>query len=144
MEMQMIRCKKKLAILWFVVSGLLFFVVLFQSYFDYYGENMSKVWEWLLPTMMPTLSLMLGVFVMDTVNRGMEIKKVDRFFFRLTLGISSIYLTVVALTILVIPFVIVKTQDMVVFYQKSHLFLGPLQGLASASLGAFFVKKEQS
>ena len=142
MKVSMIRCKKKLAILWFVSSGLLFFVVLFQSYFGAYREHISESWEWLLPTIVPTLSLILGVFVMDTVSHGMETRKVDSFFFRLTFGVSSTYLIVVALTILISPFLWVKTQDMVDHLQRSHLWLGPLQGLVSASIGAFFFKKD--
>jgi hypothetical protein len=88
---------------------------------------------------MPTLSLITGVMVMDTLGKGIKIKKVDRFIIRLTYAVSATYIFVVASTIFFQPFSTVPLLDLM---KQSNLWLGPFQGLASASLAAFFVKKE--
>jgi len=92
----MIKCKKRLATLWFIGSGAIFFVVLFQAIFGKYGDQVTGAWEWFLPTIMPTLSLILSVFIIDTFGKGIQTKTVDRFLFRLTFALSGVYLLVVA------------------------------------------------
>ena len=44
----------------------MFLLLIAQSYGGAYGDtDVSDVWKWFLPTIMPTLSLMVGVFVVD-------------------------------------------------------------------------------
>lgn len=92
MTLHMSKCKRKLAALWFTGAGVLFFILLLQSIFGRYGDKSSEAWSWFLPTIMPTLSLVIGVLVMDTLGEGIRALEVDAFLFRLTFGISAAYL----------------------------------------------------
>ena len=138
MEISMKKCKFRLATLWFSASGFLFFIMLFQTIFGRYGSHANEAWGWLLPTILPTLSLIISVFVIDYSGKGHEIRNVDSFIFKLTFILSSVYLIVVALTIFSQPFSSVMPLELM---KQSNLWLGPFQGLVSASIGIFFFKK---
>ncbi len=135
----MAKCKKRLATLWFVCSGILFFILLFQSYFGHYADNVSDAWGWLMPTILPTLSLIIGVIVSDVLGRESKVDMVDSFLFRLTFALSVGYLLTVFLTIIIEPFIQIAP---IALMKQSNLWLGPFQGLVSASIGVFFVRKQ--
>ena len=137
MTIPMAICKRKLATLWFLGTGVLFFILLLQAIFGRYGERSSDAWSWFLPTIMPTLSLVIGVLVMDALGKGIRVVVVDAFLFRLTFGISAAYMTAVLLLFLLQPFTSVPPFELM---NQSNLWLGPFQGLVAAAMGAFFVK----
>jgi hypothetical protein len=137
MKIPMTKCKRILATLWFTASGILFFVLFLQTIFGRYGEKSLDAWRWFLPTIMPTLSLIIGVFVVDTRGKGVRITKINPFLFKLTLGISSAYLVTVLMLFLLQPFATISPLELMT---QSNLWLGPFQGLVAASMGAFFVK----
>jgi H+/Cl- antiporter ClcA len=140
MTLPMIACKRRLAALWFGGAGILFFILLFQSIFGRYGERASDAWSWLLPTIMPTLSLVIGVLVMDALGKGISVIEVDAFLFKLTFGISTAYLVAVLSLFLFQPFTNVSPFELM---SQSNLWLGPFQGLVAGAMGAFFVKAPQ-
>lgn len=131
------KCKKNLALLWFIASGLLFLLLLFQSFAGKHGETAAEVWSWLLAAILPTLSLMLGAFVAD-FGKAQEDRQVDRFLYRLTYGLSLFYLLVIALIFLVQPN---TGQPIVELLKLSSVYLTAFQGLVAAALGVFFVKR---
>lgn len=137
MKIPMNKCKKNISILWFSYSCILFFVILLQSLFGHYGDNVSEVWGWFLPTIMPTLSLILSVLLIDALEKDKKDKKIDKFIYRLALCLSIAYFISISLTIFIQPFI---TTNFFKLISQSNLFLGPLQGLVSGSIGAFFVK----
>jgi hypothetical protein len=141
MKVSLRKCKKQIAILWFAGAGVVFFLVLFQTLFGHYGAKADDAWSWFLPTVMPTLSLIVGVLVSDAIGKQKRDKVVDRFFYRLSFILSLSYLILVAFTILMQPF---SSLYPLQFLKQSHLWLGPFQGLVTASLGAFFVRGEES
>jgi hypothetical protein len=135
MKRSMAQCKRRLASLWFAGAGTIFFVVFLQTVFGYYGERNSEVWSWLLPTVMPTLSLSIGVLVIDALGKGISIPRIDEFLYRLTFGLSSAYLFAVLLLFLLQPLTSVPALQVL---QQANLWLGPFQGLVAAGMGAFF------
>jgi len=137
MKISWTKSKKYLATLWFIGSGLIFLTLIIQTIMGRYVDNVNEVWKWFLPTIMPSLSLIIGVFVMDARGREEKIVTADRFFLRLSFGLSLLYLIVVSLTILLQPFSKLSPVELM---KQSNLWLGPFQGLVSASLGAFFIK----
>ena len=139
MKVPWTTCKKRLATLWFSGAGLIFLIFLIQTIGGRHGDAPETAWGWLLPTIMPTLSLMVGVFVLDALGKGTKIKQVDRFVYRLAFGLSAAYLGVVLLTIVAGPF---SAQGPSALMAQSNLWLGPFQGLVSAALGAFFIRGE--
>ncbi len=139
MRVSWAKSRNRLAILWFTGSGVIFSVLLLQTFLGRYGENSSAAWEWFLPTIMPTLSLIVGVVVMDTVGKGVKLRSVDGFVFRLSFILSLFYLVAVSLTIFLKPFSPLSASELM---KLSNLWLGPFQGLVSASLGVFFMKRD--
>lgn len=136
-NLSMTTCKKVLAGLWFGAGSGLFLIVVLQTLFGKYGDEATEAWGWLLPAVLPTLSLMLGVLVMDAQGKTVRVQVVDKFLFFLTVALSGFYLLLVALTVLMEPFVAIAATALM---NESKLWLGPLQGLVSGSMGAFFVR----
>ena len=134
------KSRKRLATVWFIGSGLTFFIIFLMTLAGRDGGVMEKVWTWFLPTVVPTMSLIIGVLVMDSSGNPSKDKLVDSFVYRLSFGLSVAYLLSVALTVLYSPFSNVSLAALV---DKSSLWLGPFQGLVTASLGAFFMQREK-
>uniref|UniRef100_UPI004056889E hypothetical protein n=1 Tax=Candidatus Electrothrix sp. TaxID=2170559 RepID=UPI004056889E len=144
MRIPLANTKKQLTIIWFTGSGFLFALLLLQTILGKYGTEINEIkdpWSLMLPTFMPTLSLIIGTLVVDaTASKDSEkIVTVDRFFFHLSRFLSIAYLSTVILTILLSPF---SKLSLLELMKLSSLWLAPFQGLVTASLGAFFVSKE--
>lgn len=150
MRIPLANAKKKLTIVWFSGSGILFLLVLLQTIFGKFPtDKAGDAWSWLLPTFMPTLLMIVGVLVADSKNHNQdfsELPTADQFVFRLSFSLSIAYLLTAILTILLGPFfeqVNAKEEKTILDLMKmSNLWLAPFQGLVSASLGAFFVSKK--
>jgi hypothetical protein len=134
-------CRKRLAILWFAGGLALFLLVVFQSILGKYGAKVEEAWAWFLPTIMPTLMLIVGVLVLHATARGDNDKQVECFIFWLAFLLSAIYLVLVGLVPLIQPFTSSSTLELM---KRSGLWLGPFQGLVAAVLAVFFVRAEQS
>jgi hypothetical protein len=133
--------RKKLAVLWFSMSGLLFVIVFIQTLTGYYGDKVNEAWAWVLPLVLPTLSLIIGVFVSDPLNDTTEGKPTSGFVFRLAIGLSSVYL--LAIMIVAVIGQLTPTPPLKLM-TVSSFGLGPLGGLVTAAVGIFFVKKKDS
>ena len=131
------KSKWTLAVIWLVGAGLILTLMVGQSLFDVYGARTEEAWSWYLPTVMPSLSLILGVLVADfrAAKAAPESRRKAGPLLGLAIGVSVFYLMMVSLTLLVQPFLATPPLELM---QRSNLWLGPLQGLAAATLGAFF------
>jgi hypothetical protein len=134
--------RKRLATIWFSGSGLLFSCVLLQTFLGTYSDKAGDAWQWLLPTVLPTLSLMVGILVSGGLGLSDDAKSVDPFMYRLTAVLSLAYLLTVALTILLSPFA--TWSSPLGLMKMSHFWLAPFQGVVSGALGLFFVSKEHA
>jgi hypothetical protein len=135
----MVRCKRRLATVWFALGGVIFLLLVIQTVMGYYGQRATDAWGWFLPNVMPTLSLIVGVLVLDQMGAGVKTRTADAFLYRLALGLSCAYLLLILLSILVQPFAPLPPLELM---QQSNLWLGPLQGLVAGTLGAFFIKAD--
>lgn len=142
MQIPIERCKRRLATLWLVGSAVLFILLIAQTVGNHYGEKDNEAWGWLLPNLMPTLLLIGGAVMADAFGTGAKVKSVDDFVYKLSLTLSAVYLFMVILPILLQPLVF-HTYPPIELLKRSNLWLGPLQGLVSAAIGAFFVKAEK-
>jgi hypothetical protein len=134
-RISMAESKKRLAKIWFGCAGFLFVLFFFQQIGGKYGKNADDAWSWLLPNIIPTLSLIIGILIKDASSTKSNIT-VDRFLFRLSCGLSICYIVMIILMVLLNP------TNPLEMMRQSKLFLGPLQGLVSATLGAFFITKK--
>jgi hypothetical protein len=133
------RCRQRLALVWFIGSGIAFFILIVQTMGGKYAEEVTQVWDWFLPNIVPTLTLMVGTFITQAAGKASRTLSVNHFLYHLALWLSVVYLLVLLLPILSLPFVCTEPERMIGFLKQSGLWLTPLQGLVSASLGGFFV-----
>ena len=138
MSIQMSLCKKRLGLVWFIGGGTPFLLMVVQSIAGFYGDRTEEAWGWLLSTIMPTISLIIGVLVADARHHSRDIGDVDTFIYRVTLWLSVIYLVIVSLTFVLRR---LSGMDQLELMKLSHLWLAPLQGLVAATIGVFFVSK---
>jgi len=138
MKEPMDKCRNRLALLWFIGGGIVFFTVLVQTFLGQYGDQSDQAWGWLLPTIMPTLSLIVSVLIVDALAAESKPKTISSFVYRLTFGLSAAYLLVVILTI----YISTDHEKTLKLMGQSNIWLGPFQGLVVASLAVFFSKAE--
>src|SRR5262245_27802364 len=118
-EASITMCKKRLATVWFLGAGIIFSVVLLQTLFGRYSAKVTDAWSWFLPTVMPTLSLLVGAFVTDAF-REVRDRTIDPFIYRIAFTLSIAYFVVVLITIASQPFADVPPLDLL---KMSNLWL---------------------
>jgi len=152
--MTLTKSKWLFASIWLGGAGLVFLLLVVQSLVGRYGSQSEDAWAWYLPTVMPTLSLIIGVLATDfrvaatanapaaasattTIATDAKILPVSaRGLLWLGVGLSVFYLLLVAVTILAQPFL--QGVSPIELMHRSNLWLGPLQGLTAGVLAAFF------
>jgi hypothetical protein len=139
-KISMDKAKKIISLPWFIISGLLFTVIFFQSLIGFYGEKVNDVWSWFLPTVLPTLSLIISVIVSDAITVEKELKKVNYFVFIISLIVSIFYLLSISVVILGGP---IFGFTLLGIMKVSNFGLSPLLGVVTLCLGVFFIKKEK-
>jgi hypothetical protein len=133
-----------LAAIWFAGAGLSFVVLVIQSQLGTYEPDTGDVWGWFLPTVMPTLALIVGALVADyrktpvPPDPAMPKPTVGPIF--LLGAILSVFYLLLVATSIVVPALQVETAPLTLM-QRSNFYLGPLQGLCVAALGFFFQSK---
>jgi hypothetical protein len=138
-QVLMVNARKKLSVIWFSIGGILFLILFIQTMTNPgLYKDISEAWSWFLPNVVPTLSLMIGVFIAEAMSTGELTQSVNSFIYRLSLVLSIVYLLAIAIVILYIP---VSGQNPHELMKNSNLALGPLQGIVSGVLVLFFTKK---
>jgi hypothetical protein len=125
----------RLASVWFAGAALVFTLVLVQTLAGKYGDRAGTAWGWLMPAILPTLSLITGAIAYNASRPKRDIT-VNRLAYRVALGLSIFYLLLLLTTLLVEPLIPVTPLQIL---EMSDFWLGPVQGLVGLSLGAFFV-----
>lgn len=130
--------QKRIAATWFIGAGFLFLIFVLQSVLGKYGADTTKAWNWLLPAIMPTVSLITAVLVTE-LNSPDTGKMSDRFLYKMAIISSGIYLGILYLMVFLSPFVEGDKTPLEIL-ESSQLWVAPLQGVVVAILGAYFVK----
>jgi len=132
--------KKKIAVLWFIFVGCIFVLMFIQTMTGKYEDKDTEAWGWLFPSVIPTLSLILSVFLFDIQSEDSKVFNIDRFYFRLVFFLSIFYLSVILLILLIQP--LLNDQPLISLMKNSSIYLGPFQGVISGAMGLFFIKKK--
>lgn len=142
--------QRKLAVVWFLGAAIVFVIVVGQTTIgDKFvtltvppDDRALDVWKWFLPSVTPTLGLVMGVLANNEVHeearRSAQARSVSPFFFSTSLYLSMFYLALVAFVVVVTPYQ-ADVEARLRFLTKSHLFLAPVQALLSVALGVFFI-----
>lgn len=134
----------KLSRVWLIGSGLIFILLVLQCLLHVYDPVTQDVWSWFLPTIMPSLGLIITVLTYTAFEPRLTGSVVRRSFVPVALWLSVFYLSIVALTILVQPFAAKTAADRIGLMKTSNLWLGPMQGLVASALGVLFVSKQKA
>lgn len=131
----MTRARKRLAVLWFAASAAVFLLVITAS-INRDDRTLVTLWAWFLPSIIPTLSLIIGVLISEHVGRTVaDTRPADPFLLGLSTCLSIAYLALVGASLV---FHMLEWLSL----ESSQLYLAPVQGLAATALSAFFLKKE--
>jgi hypothetical protein len=98
-------------------------------------EEARQAWEWFLPNLMPTLTLVGAAAYAGKATYTRE-GEGETILFSLCLAVSLLYLFLVADALLSLQASTATIEDL----RRSNLWLGPLQALATSLLGYFFIK----
>jgi len=135
-------CQWRLAVIWLLGSCVLFILMAFQVAGGKYGNEDQKAWGWLLPQVLPILSMIGGAIVYQ-MNRSDENIVVTSFAYRATWVVSLIYLLLVLTTVALVP---IAEQEQGIkpidFLPKMGPVLTGLSAIASSILAAFFVSSK--
>lgn len=134
------KARNSLVVVWTVGSGPFILILVVQSLIGTFGDKVQDVWGWALPTIMPTLAMIVTVLGYTALDPYSSLTVVRRSFFRVSWWLSLFYLLLILLTILIQPFlpsISARLQAM----RVSNLWLGPIQGLVASALGVLFVTK---
>jgi hypothetical protein len=133
-RMPLRTCQRRLVAVWLAGCAPAFLLLFVQSISGVYGEFVEQAWGWFLPTIVPTLSVIVGG-VAYQARRTPSKANVDGTAFSVSLILSIAYLALVLATLLLRP---LSTATPLQFLATSNLWLVPIQGLAGLSIGAFF------
>jgi hypothetical protein len=133
-------CRTRLMLLWFAWSMALILIVFLQLVGQHYGADWKDALTWLLPAILPTTSLVVGVWASEVARADRTERVIARSAFRMVAIASALYLSFVTLVIAMQPFYAGPAIELM---RQSALILAPLQGVVSAFLGIFFSQTGQ-
>ena len=141
--------QQRLALVWFIGAAIPGLILLLQSLLGKYADSLQEVWGWFVPTVGPTLGLIIGTIGAGALSEPSSAKLseryVTRFFFRIALALSAIYLLTLTLTLLFEPLSPSPFKG-IRLYNVANYWLAPIQSLVVAALSVLFgsQKKENS
>ena len=135
----MARCKIILGGIWVVFFLGLFTLLLLQVDGNKYGGNAGTVWSWFLPMILPTVSLIIGVFLLDVQNSSIQEAKVNAVVFYLAAGGSIIYLIFLSWIFLGEPY---ANKNVFSAMKDYGMPISVLQGIVNSFVGVFFMNKK--
>src|SRR5260370_5197894 len=89
--MEVSEGQRRLAVLWLCGGGIAAVILIIQSIAGYYGDKASDAWSWLLPYVLPTLTLIVSAVFADATKKTSNIT-VNLFAYRSSVWLSVFYL----------------------------------------------------
>jgi len=133
------RARSRLSAVWFIGSGVTFFLLMIQSLVGKFGSDTQQVWSWFVPSVVPTLSLMISVLGASALGQA-EKRRVQFTFYRIALWLTIAYLLVLFATLIAAS----ARPPAIDTLLLSNAWLGPLQGLVVAAIGFLFISKHSA
>jgi len=135
------HAQQRLALVWFIGAAVPGFILLLQSLLGKYSDSLQEVWGWFVPTVGPTLGLIIGAIgaaaLSDPASAKPAERYVTRFFFRIAFALSGIYLLTLTLTLLLEPFSPSPYKG-IKLYNVANYWLAPIQSLVVAAISVLF------
>jgi hypothetical protein len=123
-------------LLWVWALGTLMpFLLLFgQSVAGRYGDEAGRAWNWFIPAVLPTLTVIVGAIAYGARGQH-ESKSVDALAYSVAQWLSVFYLLLLSSLLLLQP---LATSTPLQWLESSKVWLVAVHGLVGVSLGAFF------
>ncbi len=135
------RARNRLATVWYGGALIAVLIAIAQSITNRFDSITQDFWSWFTPTIFPTVALITGVIAGTALDEDRERRTVKRFFFRVALGLSLVYLLVLIAVMLAEPFA--GTHDMH-YFTNTTIYLSPMQGVVLAAIGALFNSRKRA
>jgi hypothetical protein len=142
LKMSYLQCQRRLAVIWFIGACLVALIPIARTLAGETPVVTASIWRWLLPNLMPTLSLIIGAVTITKPTEQKSADVADSFSFRLA-ELSSVFYLLLVLALVALPPMLQPSTDQAEFLGNSGLFMGPIQGIVSALIGVFFIKQRQ-
>ena len=124
---------------WFLGIAPSFVLVTIRTLTEYRPEA-QDVWAWFSPVVAPTLSVIIGGYIASARAADVRNRRVDGFLYRVSLGVSAFYLTIIFVLVIVTSGL--DVWDALDTFRAANLPLGLVQGVVTALLAYFFVSSE--
>jgi hypothetical protein len=141
MKVSMLKSQMQLMLVWVIGGAILLLVAWLQILFGHYEDKGQDVIAWLLPSIIPTVSLVVGVWANNTRKKSRSTQKVEKKAYTIVLVVSLFYLIFLGMIFAIQPMVALPPLDVI---KNSGLILSPLQGVVSVFLGIFFTQEPKS
>ncbi len=143
--MTMTRGKYIIGSLWGIGFLVLFILMTVQSVYVVYEDRTQEAWEWFTPNILPTIGLIVGIFIVDWANPAPTAAELSNpvQINPLLVGVTFIFsLTHLAILLIIILIAANKAPVTEIFssLKSANLPLGAIQGLVTLTLGIFFKK----
>lgn len=140
-KVSMLTSQMQLMLVWMIGGAFFIIVAWLQILFGHYGDKGQEVIAWLLPSIIPTVSLVTGVWANNVRKKYPSTKKVERKTYRVVLAVSLFYLAFMGLIFAIQPMVARPPLEVI---KSSGLILSPFQGMVSIFLGIFFTQEAKT
>lgn len=137
------QARMRLALLWLIGAGIIVTLVFAQTLLGGLGWQTQAVWEWLLPTILPTVGTIISTLAATALLASSGDEIVHHSFLVLAEALSVFYLILLLLLIVLKGVISVDTPQWVQRLHQANLLLGPLQGFIATALGVIFLSKKQ-
>src|SRR5260370_39122668 len=124
-RMDLVAGQGTLLLIW-LIGSIPAVTLLLARTFGPNADEIERVWAWLLPSVMPTLSLVVGTYAATALTESPKTKTVEVLFFRVAAGLSLAYLAVVVFAILLYP---LSPPPATKSLERVGLVLWPVHGL---------------
>jgi cytochrome bd-type quinol oxidase subunit 2 len=145
-------CRKRILRVWLWMSFIIILIFLLQTVNGKYNDLVKEVWQWLFQYILPPITLMIGVFISQSLKREDEDIEIDNFYFQLSYGISIFFLLILFLAPFSVPYIhlsmntglsdISKQKNILDAYKVYDNFILPIQGIMMLCLGMFFTQSK--
>ena len=131
------KCQRRLLTLWGLGGAIALAIVIVQTApGGAYASHAGELLDWFLPTVIPTISLMVGT-VMANLRAPDKEATVDQFTYRLVFWLSVLYLLLVIGVLLLYA----QSPTPVADLKGSGRLVTALYSIVGVALGALFVSK---
>jgi hypothetical protein len=142
MQIAIRECRKRITIMWFLLGGLAFALMILYSFGGSLDNKVVQAWGWFLAATTPTMSIIAANIAVDATDPNSTGDMVDAFYYRLSMGVSVVYLVTILLTL--VCWRMTGYQSPFEVMALSSIWIGPMQGIVASILSIFFKKAGKS